>query len=192
MHITFMIAFVFVFALTHCYSNIQAARLTYTGGLIVNCVAYWEKESDFWGDTKPRLNGSPSLKVRQSSPEPLSNALVVWYFCTMFTYFFAFMQCHRTRRAIFLLLLSKPSLVHMPPDPYQEGWRFHFKQIFAFSLLNFIIFCRDKSFVEYLHKIFLEDILPGEVTDRSQSPAPVSALASAPTKSALESASISI
>ena len=76
-HITFMIAFVFVFALTHCYSNIQAARLTYTGGLIVNCVAYWEKESDFWGDTKPRLNGRPSLKVRQSSPEPLSNALVV-------------------------------------------------------------------------------------------------------------------
>ena len=100
---------------------IQAARLTYTGGLIVNCVAYWEKKSDFWGDTKPRLNGSPSLKVRQSSPEPLSNALVVWYFCTMFTYFFAFMQCHRTRRAIFLLLSSKPSLVRMPPDPYQEG-----------------------------------------------------------------------
>ena len=80
----------------------------------------------------------------------------------------------------------------MPSDPYQEGERFHFKQIFAFSLLNYIIFCRDKSFVEYLHKIFLEDILPGEVADRSQSPAPVSALASAPTKSALESASISI
>ena len=102
-------------------SNIRAARLTYTEGLIVNCVAYWEKESDFWGDTKPRLNGSPSLKVRQSSPEPLSNALVVWYFCTMFTYSFAFMQCHRPRRAIFLLLLSKPSLARMPPDPYQEG-----------------------------------------------------------------------